>query len=116
MAKNEYQRLVAHILGARLISYNSDLARALGSIKASILLNQLLFWCGKGRDPEWLYKTVKELEEETTLTPKEQIGAIKVCVKLGFIEIKRKGIPPKRYFRIDMDKIVEFMRKFMAKK
>ena len=110
--KNKYQRLVAQVLGTRLISFNPDLAKALGSIKASLFLNQLLYWWKKGRDPEWIYKTIDEMKEETTLSRDEQDLCIKICKKFGLIELGHtKGIPPKRNFQLNIEKIAEFLQK-----
>lgn len=110
--KNKYQKLVAQVLGTRLISFNPDLAKALSSIKASLFLNQLLYWWKKGRDPEWIYKTIEEMKEETTLSREEQDGAIRICKKFKLIEVGHtKGIPPKRNFKINIEKIAEFLQK-----
>lgn len=112
MGKNEYQRQIARVLGTRPIAYNSDLAHALGSVKAGLFLSQLLFWWGKGRDPNWIYKTIEEIKEETALSRKEQETAVKICKRLGLIQMKIKGIPGKRHFQININVIVEFLQDY----
>ena len=98
------------LLGTKPISFNPDLARVLGSAKAGLLLSQLLYWHEKGNDPEWIYKTIKEMEEETALSEDEQNTAIKICEKFEVLEKKVKGIPAKRHFRIDIDKIIDLLK------
>jgi hypothetical protein len=88
------------------------LARFLGSVKAAILLCQLLYWHGKGEDdPEWFFKTIEELYEETGLTRYEQDSAIRKCKKRGFIEVRKKGIPSKRYFRVNLERLASELSK-----
>lgn len=116
MQRNTYQKLIEKAYsGTKQIAYNPELAKALGSVKAGLLLNQLLFWHGKGRDPEWTYKTIKEMEKETGLSRAEQATAIRICKRYEILEVKRKGIPAKRHFRININKIVELMRKSIYK-
>lgn len=107
--ENKYQKLALDLLGTRPIAFNPDLARALGSATAGLFMSQILYWWKKGRDPEMIYKTVKELEEETALTKTQQLNAQKICVRKGVLKVTYKGIPPKRHFRIDMERILELL-------
>jgi len=111
MEKNEYQKIILDILGTRPILFNPDLARALGSVTAGLFLSQLLYWWGKGINPEMVYKTVKEFEEETVLTKHQQLSAQKICIKKGVLSVLYKGIPPKRHFKIDLDKTFSLLEK-----
>lgn len=106
---NKYQRMVLDILGTRPIAFNPDLARALGSVTAGLFLCQILYWWRKGSNPEMFYKTVKEFEEETALSKSQQLNAQKICVGKGVLQVLYKGIPPKRHFKIDMQKILELL-------
>jgi len=110
MRGNEYQKLIAGILGTKQIAFNPDLAKALGSINAGLFLSQLLYWWEKGKIANWIYKTAKEFQEETGLSKKEQLRAQKICVKKGLIEVKLAQIPAKRHFKINIDKITELLR------
>ena len=110
-----HQRELATFLGSRLVSYNVCLSKALGSINASIFLNQLLYWSGKSRNPNWIYKTVEEMREETGLTKAEQLTAQKLLDSLGIIEVKRKGIPRIRRFRINEKRLYEVCGEFVDK-
>ena len=107
--RNKYQKIIAEVLGTKLIAFNPDLARVLGSAKAGLLLNQLLYWWKKGNNPEWIYKTIKDIEKETTLSRTEQETAIEKCIKFNLMEMKRKGIPAKRHFRLHINEIVKLL-------
>ena len=110
-----HQKELATFLGSRLVSYNVCLSKTLGSITASIFLNQLLYWFGKSIDPEWIYKRVEEFQEETGLTPDQQLSAQKRLVALGILEVKRKGVPPTRSFKINHKRLYELCSEFVAK-
>jgi hypothetical protein len=112
MGKNEYQKALFSIIGTRPIAFNPTLAHALGSVKAGLFLSQLLFWCDKGKKDGWIYKTIEEMKEETALSRKEQDAAIKICKKNNLIETKLFGIPAKRHFHLNKDKITEFLKNY----
>ena len=111
-----HQKHLATILGSRLVSYNVTLSEILGSITASIFLNQLLYWYERGNDREWVYKTVLDFEDETGLTEAQQLSAQKRLVSMGIIEVKRKGSPPKRHFKINVDRLYKVCNDFLAKR
>ncbi len=108
---NNYQRAIFQIFKEKTIAYNAGLAKALGSVKAAVLMSQLLFWEGKGRDKEWFYKTIEEIYNETGLSRSEQDTAIKLCKQMGVLKIILKGIPPKRHFKINADQLVKIISK-----
>lgn len=109
MEKNKYQKIIAQVLGTRPIAFNPDLAKALGSAKAGLFLSQLLYWWEKGSNPNWIYKTIEEVHKETTLSRCEQEGAIKACKKYGLIQVELKGIPAKRHFKLNIQKIISLL-------
>ena|GEM_PF-3524315 len=101
-----YQKDVYERFEEKPIAYSAGLAKHLGSIKAAILLGQLLYWQGKGRKEYLTYKTIKELFEETALTRKEQERAIKICKSKGYLEVVLEGSPPIRNFCVEVEKIL----------
>ncbi|HVV15372.1 MAG TPA: hypothetical protein VHD55_03175 [Candidatus Paceibacterota bacterium] len=108
-SKNKYQRVVYELLHEKPVAYNAGLSKALGSVKAGVLIGQLLYWHGKGHDPNWTYKTIEEMYEETGLSRREQETAIAICKQKGILEVIRKGIPPRRYFKIDVEKVISLL-------
>ena len=115
MERNKYQKIIAEVLGTRQIAYNPDLAKALGSANAGILLSQLLYWHKKGTDKDWVYKTIDEMQTETALSRAEQDTAIKICKKFNILEVKLRGIPAKRHFHLDIPKIAELLETTLSK-
>ncbi|HOI97237.1 MAG TPA: hypothetical protein PLA19_01915 [Candidatus Pacearchaeota archaeon] len=115
MERNKYQKIVASVLSSRQIAFNPDLAKALGSANAGLFLSQLLFWWDKGNNKNWIYKTIDEVENETTLSRAEQDTAIKICKKFNLLKVERKGIPAKRHFQLDITKIVNLLETTLLK-
>lgn len=93
------------ILNEKPIAFNPAFAKATNSITAGLLLSQLLYWNRKGNNPEWFYKTIEEIKQETALSREEQDTAIKKLKKLNLIEVKVMGIPAKRYFKINLNEL-----------
>ncbi len=90
----------------RTIAYHPEVARMLGNIKAALFLQQLMWWTPKGKDPDgWVYKSVLEWEEETTLTYKEQLGvrALLGKKKLGVVEERYARLEHRPYFRVNRE-------------
>jgi hypothetical protein len=92
------------LLLRRPISFYPVLREITGSIAAAIMLQQVLHWWDK-KSGETLYKTVAEMEEETSLTTNEQRTAIIKLKQAGFISVEKKGLPAKRHFTVFIDKI-----------
>ena len=107
--KKGYQQFIYGLLGDKPIIIYPCMVKMLGGRSVAIFFNQMLYWTDKGRDPEWIYKTIQEAEEETTLTRKAQDRAIKKLKALGLLETKLKGVPPKRYFKINNEKLLELI-------
>ena len=104
---NKYQRSIYGILNDRPIAFSPRLASVLGSINASILLAQLLYWRDKGDYQPWVYKTIEEMKEETGLSRSEQETAIRKCKEKEILITKLKGIPARRFFYVDIERLIE---------
>lgn len=105
-----YQKIIFDILGNKPVAFNPILAKATGSITAGLFLSQLLYWSGKEKNPEgWIFKTIKEMEEETALSRKEQDGAIKRLKMLKILEVSLKGVPAKRHFKINLEVLLKLI-------
>lgn len=100
------QQQIRDLFTSRPILYMPGLAILFG-VNEAILISQLLYWRGKGhRRDNSFYKTHDELYLETGLSRDKQDRAIKVFKELGVLETKNKGVPQKRHFYIDVDKLV----------
>lgn len=56
----------------------------------------------------WFYLTSQDVEDRTTLTRKQQDKSINNLISLGFIEVKVKGVPPRRFFNINLEAILSY--------
>lgn len=111
---------IYHLLNGRNYgTYNRLVAREIGlvtTVMLSELLDEYEYFKMRGELVEfpnqagkWFYATREKMEERTTLSRKEQDTQLEKLVELGFIEKIVKGIPPRRYFRINEEKISEFL-------
>lgn len=72
-------------------------------ITGALMLSQAIYWARRTEEGGWFYKTIVEWTEETGLSRTEQENARAKLQKLGVLEIDRRGIPAKLYFRVDWD-------------
>ncbi len=103
------------ILQDHPVAYHPILAKATGSVNAAILLSQLLYWQGKGDNPEWTYKTRDEIYEETGLSRREQETARRHLGLLHILHERRAGVPARIYYHVDMDALVEVLAAYQQK-
>jgi len=95
----------------RPVAFHPIVARAVGSVKLGILWSQLYYWHDKGHDPDgWIYKTRKDIEEETALSRKEQETARRIARNLGLIEEKLAGNPARIYYKIDIERMAQLLQ------
>src|SRR5215207_1482202 len=75
--------------------------------QAGLFMSQLLFWDGKGHDPDgWIYKSEKEWECETGLTRSAVRKARKILPKKGVLEEDKRGLPRCLYYRADLQALM----------
>lgn len=60
-------------------------------------------------DEGWFYQTIETIEKLTTLSRRKQDIAIKQLTEIGVLIQKNKGIPMKRYFKLNSFKINELL-------
>jgi hypothetical protein len=76
----------------RSLAFYPSLVKAIGNRNDAIFVCQMAYWKDKGETPNgWIYKESSEIEEETSLTYKEQINVRK--------RLKNKKILSEKYFR-----------------
>lgn len=94
----------------RPIAFNPAFKKITGRTSAAVWLSQVYYWSKRTSDPDgWFWKTAKECEEETGLTDNEQKTAREICVKLGVVEEKLKGVPATLYYRLIKSKMYELL-------
>lgn len=92
------------------IAVNRSLIRAIGLHEAVIvgeLASEAMQWAKEGRLNEgWFYITTEKLEYKTSLSAHLQRKALNNLSDLGIIQIAYKGIPKKRFVRIDFQRLM----------
>ncbi len=79
-------------------------------LAAGVYVRQLVFWDGKGMDPEgWIYKSEDEMEAETGLRRRAQREARKVLTTCEVLEEKRKGVPCRLFYRVNLERMAEVL-------
>ena len=97
------------------ITVNKTIAKECGIYEALMLgelCSEYLYWKNREMlEDGWFFSTVENIEENTALTPYQQRQAIEHLEQLGIISKKNKGMPSKRYFKINEDKIASQLLK-----
>jgi hypothetical protein len=76
------------------IAYYPSLVPVAGSVKAAVLLCQLLYWTPRAKDATaWIYKSQHEIMAETGMSLKEQ--------RQARVELKRRHLLQEHYDRLD---------------
>jgi len=102
-----------HLLSSTaFLVLNKELAKQIG-LHEAVLLADLIskeeYFIANGMTDGWFFNTSKNIEKDTTLTPYQQRNCIKNLKKYGIIEVKRKGVPAKQYFKINEELVVKFL-------
>jgi len=88
------------------IVVNKKLAHAIG-IDAAIMYSELIskqfYFESRGQISEdgFFFNTIENMQEDTALSKYQQTKAIKKLVELELIHHKNRGLPQKRYFKIN---------------
>lgn len=98
------------------ISINRPIAHALGLgaavVYAALISKQVYYEQHNMLDEEgFFYSTIADLQESTSMGKCQQSSAIKVLTDAGLVEVCRRGMPAKRYFRVRDE--VELLDKFL---
>ncbi len=99
------------------VSFNRPIAHALGLAAAvvysALIAKQVYYEQRNMLDNEgWFYSTIADLEESTSLSKRQQSGAIKALTDAGLVECQKRGMPARRCFRVYDD--VELVNEILA--
>jgi len=90
----------------RPVAYYPQIRHICGSVTAAIFFCQFTYWRGKGENKEgWIYKSQPEIEDETGLTREEQETARRKLRDRGILTERKKGIPCRLYYLLDLDRV-----------
>ena len=107
-----------HLLSSSaFIVLNKELARQVG-LKEAVLLADLIskeeYFIANGMTDGWFFNTEANIYKDTTLTAYQQRKCLKELKKHQLIEVKRKGIPAKQYFKINEQLVVQLLNNLSA--
>lgn len=100
------------------IIVNRSLINLLG-LEASVLLGEFAsesaYWNERGEaENGFFFSTIENVEERTSLSVYQQKQAIDLLVEKGLIECRRKGMPARRFIRINESSVCEFLTNKIA--
>lgn len=86
----------------RPIAFHRILVTWTGSIKAALMLSQLIYWTRRTSNPHgWIYKTRDDWFNELGLERAEQENARKLLKDKKFVEERLGGKPAKMFYRVN---------------
>ena len=108
-----------HLLSSTaFLVLNKQLAKHLGLYEA-ILLADLIskeeYFIAKGMTDGWFFNTEANIERDTTLNSYHQRKCLKTLKTYNLIEVKRKGIPAKQYFKINSEQVLKILNNLSDK-
>ena len=121
MEKNNLRKnmfdLVAQLCGQNnLLTIPRFFIDFMGSLDGALFLSQMLYWTGKGNNPDgWIYKTFNEWEEELTLSKYKINKARQTLEGMGALEttIKKANGNPTVHYRLKRKELEEALVKFL---
>jgi len=102
MRKDSELNLILVSLKSKPIIFHGVYAEITGSVKAGLLLAQVIYW--DYRMNREFYKTDKEFSKELGMKIDEFKSAKKKVSK--FVNIRKRGIPPTTYYRLKRDVLI----------
>lgn len=104
---------------SNFITVNKDLIKALG-LEEAILLGELAseydYWSTRNEiENGYFYSTIDNIEEKTTLTAYKQRKCLENLKNKGIIDIQIKGMPAKRYIKINEEQVFQIFNNKLLK-
>lgn len=89
----------------RPIAFHRRLVDLTGSVKASLMLSQAIYWTRHGKNVRqhdgWFFKTMEQWRWETGLSRHEQAGARARLRELKVLQEQTQKLPARLHFRVD---------------
>ncbi len=98
------------LLAEGALRFEARAARVFRHQPTAVFVRQLLFWDGKGHDPDgYVWKTGREWWDEGGLTRDNVATARRKLIAAGVLDETHKGIPRKLYYRLDLEALLGAM-------
>lgn len=111
---------ILHLLSHdNFIAVNRTIAEEVG-LEAAVILGELAsqynYWqsCGK-LEEGYFYSTIENLEKKTCLSGHNQRQALTKLQEKGWISISKKGLPAKRYIKVNEENLIMFFNDLSLK-
>ncbi|WP_300345183.1 hypothetical protein [Fusobacterium sp.] len=104
------ERVKNILLSEDYFIFNKRFIKVLGLEPTFLLINLI-----EGADilktkDGWFFQTFKLLEELTGLNRRRQERAIEVLIEFGIVSKKKMGVPCRRYFKLNNERLKEVLR------
>lgn len=101
------------LASSSFITLNKNVIKAVG-LEESLLLGELCseydYWIKREELQDgYFFSTVENIEENTTLNDYKQRKALKTLQQLKIVDVKVKGLPAKRYFKINEEQLIKLL-------
>ena len=93
------------------IAYRPEMSEIAGSIKAGLLLSQLIYWQSVKGEGVAFYKSQRELQKETGLSIAEHSTAKNQLKSKKIITVKVYGLPPTTHYTVNIELVIKLLRK-----
>jgi hypothetical protein len=111
---------ILNIIASRnYITLNKDILKEIG-LEETVILGELAseydYWYKQGKlEDGYFFSTIENIEMNTTLSEHKQRKAINNLKNLGIIEVVNKGLPKRRYIKLNEEKILYLLSEIMEK-
>ena len=111
---------ILNIIASRnYITLNKDILKEIG-LEETVILGELAseydYWYKQGKlEDGYFFSTIENIETNTTLSEHKQRKAINNLKGLGIIEVVNKGLPKRRYIKLNEEKILYLLNEIMEK-
>ena len=101
------------LASSSFITLNKNVIKAVG-LEEALLLGELCseydYWIKREELQDgYFFSTVENIEENTTLNDYKQRKALKSLQQLKIVDVKVKGLPAKRYFKINEEQLIKLL-------
>jgi len=129
MQKASKTRALEALLGSATINVNVNLALALNSMPAAVLLSQMMFWQFKarfknletfsdrsGNDRDYFAKSAADWKQETALTDANITSAREILARCGILHERLKGgkVSTQMFYSVDIDAVVSVVQNYLS--
>ena len=113
---NSAFNLVAQFMGRQnTVPIPVPFVQLVGDYASAALLSQVIYWSDRTEDAEgWFYKSREEWAAELLLTEKQVRRCVAACGEL--IEVQRRGIPARNYYRPNREALIVALQELGASK